>query len=73
MSKRLRVKYLLFLSHFQKTLIFPTHFWEKKKKKAQIPFHQDPSSGSRVVPCGRTDNHDEATSRFSQFCERAQK
>jgi len=30
-----------------------------------------PSSGSRVVPCGRTDRHDEANSRFSQFCERA--
>jgi len=35
-------------------------------------------NGSRVVPCGRTngrdgqtDTHDEATSRFSQFCERA--
>ena len=29
--------------------------------------------GSRVVPCGRTDGHDEANSRFSQFCERAKK
>jgi len=24
----------------------------------------------RDVPCGRTDRHDEAYSRFSQFCER---
>jgi hypothetical protein len=27
--------------------------------------------GSRVVPSGRTDRHDEANGRFSQFCERA--
>jgi len=32
--------------------------------------------GIRVVSCGtdgRTDRHDEANSRFSQFCERAKK
>jgi len=28
-------------------------------------------SGSRVVPCRRTDWHDEATTRTSQFCESA--
>ena len=28
-------------------------------------------SGSRVVPCGRTDRKDKANSGFSQFCERA--
>jgi hypothetical protein len=33
-------------------------------------FHQDLSSGNRVVPHGRTDRHDEANSRFSQFCEK---
>ena len=26
-----------------------------KKKSSNIKFHQNPSSGSRVVPCGRTD------------------
>jgi hypothetical protein len=36
-------------------------------------FHEDPSSGSRVVPCGQTDRHNEANSRFSQFCEGVQK
>jgi hypothetical protein len=36
-----------------------------------IKFHENPSSGSRVVPCGRTDVHDETNSHFSQFCERA--
>jgi len=34
-------------------------------------FHENPSSGSRVVPCGQTDRHDEANSRFSQYWERA--
>jgi hypothetical protein len=33
-----------------------------------IKFHQNPSSGCPVVPRGRTDGHDEANSRFSQFC-----
>ena len=30
----------------------------------------NPPSGSRIVQCGQTDRHDEANSRFSQFCER---
>jgi hypothetical protein len=30
-------------------------------------------SVSGVVPCGRTDRHDETNSRFLHFCERAQK
>jgi hypothetical protein len=42
-----------------------------------MKFHQNPSNGSRVVPFrqmdGQTDGHDEANSRFSQFCERARK
>ena len=43
-----------------------------------IKFHENPSSGSRVVPCGRTDGrtdrrkdrHDQASSRSSQFGSR---
>ena len=41
---------------------------EVPEKNLNIEFHQKPSSGSRVVPCGRTDGHDETNSRFSQFC-----
>jgi len=37
------------------------------EKYSNIKFHQNPSSGSRV-PCEQTDRHDEAKSRFSQFC-----
>ena len=69
--KRLDVKYALFLSNFNETWIFSTYF----RKNSSITFHQNPSTGSRIVPCARTDwrknRHDEANSRFSQFCERA--
>jgi len=34
-------------------------------------FKENPSSGSLVVPCGRTDRHDKANSCCSQFCEGA--
>ena len=41
------------------------------EKFSNIKFHQYLSSGSRVVPCGQTDGHDEADNGFSQFRERA--
>jgi len=45
------------------------------RKYSNTKFHENLSSGSRVVPCGRTDRrtdrHDEDNSRFSQFCESA--
>jgi len=34
--------------------------FSKKKKYNPINFHESPFSGSRVVPCGWTDRHDEA-------------
>jgi len=40
------------------------------EKYSSIRFHENPSSGSRVVPYGWEDKY-EANSRFSQFCERA--
>jgi hypothetical protein len=47
------------------------------QKYSNIKFHESPSSGSRIVPCEETDRrrdgHDEANSRFLQFCERAKK
>jgi len=39
------------------------------KEFSSTKFHQNLSSGSRVVPYGQTDVYDEAKSRFSQFCE----
>jgi len=45
------------------------------EKYSNNKFHENLSSGSRIVPGGwterRTDRHDYANSRFSQFCERA--
>jgi hypothetical protein len=47
------------------------------EKYSNIKFNGIPSSGSRVVSCGRTDRqtdrHDEANRCFSQFCECAYK
>ena len=37
------------------------------EKYTNIKFHENPSSGSPFVPCGRTDGHDVASSCFSQF------
>ena len=38
---------------------------EDFEKSSNIKFHENPSGGSRVVPCGQTDRHDEANIRFS--------
>jgi hypothetical protein len=43
------------------------------EKYSNIKFYENPSSGSRAVPCAQTDRHDEANSRFKQFCARAYK
>jgi len=52
----LHVKYPLFLSDFNEIRVFSNGV----EKSPDIKFHKNPSSGSRVVPCGRTDRHDEA-------------
>jgi hypothetical protein len=68
----LHVKYPLFLSDFNKTRISQQIF----ETRSDMKFHKNSATGSRVVPhgqiYGRTDGHDEANNRFSQFCERAQ-
>ena len=35
------------------------------EKHSNIKFHENLSGGSRVVPCGRTDGHEEYNSRYS--------
>jgi len=57
----LHVKYALLLSFLMKLDCSQQIF----EKYSNIKFHENPSSGSSVVPCGRTDRHDEANSRFS--------
>ena len=41
------------------------------EKYPNIKFHENSSSESRIVWCGQTDRHDEANSRYLQYCERA--
>ena len=48
----LHVKYRIFLSDSNKTLIFLDRF---TKKVSNITFHENTSSGSRAVACGPTD------------------
>jgi hypothetical protein len=43
----------------------PQYFRQIFEKSSNTKFHENPSSASRVVPCGRTDGHDDARSRFS--------
>ena len=50
----LYVKYRLFLSDFMK-LEFS---WADFRKYSNLKFHENPPSGSRAVPCGRTDKTD---------------
>ena len=38
-------------------------------KASNIKFHQNPSSGSQVAPCGRTDSYGEYNNRFLQICD----
>jgi len=65
MNKGLRVKYLLFFSVLRETWILSTDF----ERSSNIKFHDNLSSGRRVVPCGRRHRNDECL--FSEFCEHA--
>jgi len=38
-----------------------------------VNFHENLFGGSRAVPCGSRDEHDEADRRFSQFYKEAYK
>ena len=59
-------------------VIFVTFWWNFCQgffffeKYSNIKFHENPSSGSRAVPCGRTDMT-KLIVAFLQFCERAKK
>jgi len=61
-------------------ILIKIELFGQTSKNLQISnLNENPSSGSRVVPCrqrdkrqtdGQTETHDEANRRFSQFCER---
>jgi hypothetical protein len=71
---RLHGKYHLFLLDFNQTWIF----WIIFEKSSNIKFHEICPVGAELFHAdeqrdGRTDRHDAANTRFSQFCERAWK
>ena len=53
----IHVKRPLFLSNFKETRIISTHF----RRMLNIKFHENPSSGNGVVPCGRTEEQTDNT------------
>jgi len=59
----LHAKYPLLFSDSNENLNFLDRF---SKYNQTSKFYDNPSSGSRVVPCGQTQRHDESNSRFSQ-------
>ena len=60
-----RVIFAIFLSYFNEN---SRQFFEKY---SDIEFDEYPSSGRRVVPCGETDRHDDASRHYSKFYELA--
>jgi hypothetical protein len=67
----LHVEYLLFLKDFNETGIFATHL---RKNIEKSNFVKPRPVGAELFHAdGQTDIHYEANSRFSKFCERAQK
>jgi len=68
MSSSIHVNFQLVCQIFVK-LVFSRHIFEKFPN---IKFHENPCSGMRFFDEDRrTDRHNEANSRSSQFCERA--
>ena len=57
----LHVKYSFFLSHFNETE-FSRHIFEKYSK-----FHENPTSETQVVSCGRTDRRTDMTKTVVAF------
>ena len=59
---------IVYWSSFSCRIVMKLNLLDRlKKKSSDVKFHENPSSGSRVVPCGRTDRRDEANCHFSQF------
>ena len=59
----------LFLSHFDESLVFSKYF--RKNPQMQNFTKILPLAAELFNAARRTDGHDEANSRFSQFCESA--
>jgi len=57
-------KFPLFLLDFNEASIF----WQIFEKYSNIRFHENASSGSRVVACGRMDRQTDMTKLLVDFC-----
>jgi len=60
----LHVKHPSFLSHINETFNFQEKSFEKY---SNIIFHENPSSGSRLAPCGMSEDTKKLTVAFSNF------
>jgi len=69
MKRDVHVQYPLILPHFNRTSIFSTHF--RIILKYQVSRTIRPVGAELLHASGRTNGHDEANGRFSQFCEGA--
>jgi hypothetical protein len=72
--KNLSLSVFMKSAHYScQSLIKPWFSGQCFKEYWNTKLHDNPSNGSRVVPCGqmnrRADRHDEANSRFFQFCK----
>jgi hypothetical protein len=64
----------MYSTGYSRQILIKLEFFDGfSNSNSNVRFYEKPSSGSQDVPCGRTDGHDEANSRFSQFCERTEK
>jgi hypothetical protein len=62
----------MWITRYSCHILMKHEFYRQTLEKcSDVEFHENLSSGSRVVPCGQTDRRDEANSRFPHFCERA--
>jgi hypothetical protein len=68
------ISVLMYSTRYSCTILMDLEsFRQISEKYSNMKFHENPSSGSRVVPCGNTDGETDMTkllSRLSQFCER---
>ena len=59
-------------NHYSCQILIKFEFSLQVFEKYSIKFHENPPSGSWIVPCGQTDRH-EANSCSLQFYERLKK
>ena len=67
---QMRKRIMYIIRYSRRILLELEHSRQIFEKSTNIKFHENPSGGRRTED-GRTDGHDKANIRFSQFCEGA--